>query len=94
MAEIRIPKSLHDEIEKLQPDIKEQVKSKLQDAAEDPEHYLNPLRGYNYHKIRSGDYRAVVGWNRDDDVIYVLEFGHRDGVYDNLDELPDVEELG
>ncbi len=93
MAEIRIPKSLRDEIEEIQPDIKQRVKSKLQDAAKEPEHYLEPLTGYNYYKIRSGDYRVIVGWNREEEIIYVLEFGHRDGVYDSLDRLPDVEEL-
>jgi len=94
MAEIRIPKSIDKEIEGLPADTKDRVKSKLLDASDKPEHYLEPLTGYNYHKIRVGDYRAIVGWNRDENIIYVLEFGHRDGVYENLDSLPDTDEVG
>jgi mRNA-degrading endonuclease RelE of RelBE toxin-antitoxin system len=47
MAEIRVPPSVLDEIEDLQPDHREHVKERLEKAGEDPEHYLKPLTGHN-----------------------------------------------
>jgi mRNA interferase RelE/StbE len=96
MAKIRVPPSVLDEIEDLQPDHREHVKERLKKAGEDPEHYLKPLTGYNYHRLRAGDYRVVVGWDREEDIIYALYFDKRDDdtyTDEELSRLPDVDEL-
>lgn len=36
----------------------------------------------SYYKLRVGDYRAILSWDREDDVIYVEAVGHRRNVYD------------
>ncbi|WP_459825922.1 type II toxin-antitoxin system RelE family toxin [Halorubrum luteum] len=45
-------------------------------------HRLEKLSGYPYYKLRAGDYRAIITWDRDDDVLIVEAVGHRRNIYD------------
>jgi mRNA interferase RelE/StbE len=40
------------------------------------------LTDYPYYKLRAGDSRAIITWNRDEDVLVVDAGGHRRHVYD------------
>jgi hypothetical protein len=39
------------------------------EATEWAEHRLKPLSGYPYYKLRAGDYRAIITWDRNAGVI-------------------------
>lgn len=86
MAELGASPKGKDQLDDLEPDVRERMMGKLRDAAEDPEHYLEPLQGHNFFKVRAGDYRALVAWDRDLDRIAVVAAGHRSTIYDR--ELP------
>lgn len=69
------------------PDAREQVVKKLEQAVDFPDHFLKSLRGSKYYRVRAGDYRASIDWRRPDDEdeegeLFVREIGHRDGFYD------------
>ena len=55
---------------------------KLAEARDCTEHRLERLSGYPYYKLRAGDYRAIISWDRENDVLYVEAVGHRRNVYD------------
>lgn len=82
MADVRLAVSVRDDIEDLSPDVRERVKAKLRDAGEDPDRFLKPLQGRNDHRLRIGDYRAIIDWNKGDNTLYVTDFGHRRNIYD------------
>jgi mRNA interferase RelE/StbE len=82
MADVRLSVSIRDELEDLPADTRDRVKQKLRDAGERPDRHLKPLQGRDGHRIRIGDYRTIVNWDRDDDVLYVVDFGHRRNIYD------------
>ena len=52
------------------------------EAQEWTEHCLEPLSNHPYYKLRAGDYRAIITWARDEDVMIVEAVGHRRNVYD------------
>lgn len=56
--------------------------NKVEEATEWTEHRLERLSGYPYYKLRIGDYRAIVDWDRGNDVLVVEAVGHRRNVYD------------
>ena len=58
--------------------------NKIEKVAENPIHYLEPLRGINAYKVRVGDYRIVVDINKKERTIDVLFIGHRKNIYENL----------
>ena len=75
------PKAL-DLLDGLETEAQERLISKLDEAKDWTSHRLEKLSGYPYYKVRAGDYRAIVTWDREEDVIVVEAVGHRRNVYD------------
>jgi len=71
-----------DLLDELQPDVQQRILSKLDEVTEWTDHHLDKLSGYPYYKLRVGDYRVIVSWDREADVILVEAVGHRKNVYD------------
>jgi len=69
-------------LEVLDPPIADRVSNKVYEATEWTEHRLEPLPDYPYYKIRAGDYRAIITWDREEDILIVEAVGHRRNVYD------------
>jgi mRNA interferase RelE/StbE len=82
MADIEYSTQAADWLRDAEPDVKEQVMSKLEEASEWPEHFLDALSGVPYYKLRAGDYRAIVDWLREENILFVRRIGHRRNVYD------------
>lgn len=82
MTEVEITAKADEHLKSLDAEARERVLKKLAEAREWTEHRLDPLSGYPYYKLRAGDYRAIVSWDREADVLYVEAVGHRRNVYD------------
>jgi mRNA interferase RelE/StbE len=75
------PKAL-DLLEGLETEAQERLVKKLDEAKDWTSHRLEKLTGYPYYKLRAGDYRAIITWDRDEDVLIVEAVGHRRNIYD------------
>ena len=82
MAEVEWTESGLESLETLDPTVQERILDKLEEVGNWPEHFLEPLTGYPYYKLRVGDYRAIIDWNREDGTLLVGAVGHRRNVYD------------
>lgn len=82
MTAVEITPKADDHLENLDPPAREQVLKKLAEAREWTEHRLDPLSGWPYYKLRAGDYRAIITWDRENDTLVVEAVGHRRNVYD------------
>lgn len=71
-------------VRELDPSVQEQVRKKLEQCEEFPEHHLSAMKGRDDYKLRAGHYRALIQWNRDEDELYVKSVGHRRNFYDRL----------
>jgi mRNA interferase RelE/StbE len=71
-----------DQLQALDDHIADRILDKVDEAAEWPDHRLDPLIEYPYYKLRIGDYRAIVTWDREADRLVVEAVGHRRNVYD------------
>lgn len=76
-----------DWIENADGNQREQVKSTLQEVRDSEfyDHYLKPLKGASYHRIRAGDYRIIVRKEQGhdgEDVLFIREIGPRRNIYD------------
>jgi len=69
-------------LESLEPDTQERIVNKLGEASEWTDHRLESLSGYPYYKLRVGDYRVIVSWDRNADRLTVEAVGHRRNVYE------------
>jgi mRNA interferase RelE/StbE len=75
------PKAL-DLLDRLDTETQERLVPKLDEARDWTNHRLEKLTGYPYYKLRAGDYRPIITWNREDDRLIVEAVGHRRNVYD------------
>jgi mRNA interferase RelE/StbE len=84
MADLEYSSRAVEWIEKADPDAREQVRNKLEQAADFPDHLLKRLTNTPCYRCRAGDYRCVVDWRRDrtPEVLFVRDIGHRDGFYE------------
>lgn len=82
MTDVEITPQADDQLDDLDPYARERILKKLNEARTWTAHRLDPLSGWPYYKLRAGDYRAIITWNRDDDLLLVEAVGHRRNVYD------------
>ncbi|PSQ31790.1 cytotoxic translational repressor of toxin-antitoxin stability system [Halobacteriales archaeon SW_6_65_46] len=82
MTDVKITPKADDQLSDLDAEVRERILKKLDEAREWTDHRLDPLSGWPYYKLRAGDYRVIITWNRDDDSLRVEAVGHRRNVYD------------
>lgn len=70
------------DLENLERQIAARIIKKVEEAAEFPEHYLSPVKGYDLYKIRAGNYRVIISFN--DGKMVVITADHRSNVYKSL----------
>jgi mRNA interferase RelE/StbE len=68
----------------LDKDAASQIIKKLEKAAANPEKSFEKVTGFNYHKTRAGDYRAIVVLDPKSQTIEVRRTGHRKKIYKQL----------
>ncbi|MBP2251158.1 mRNA interferase RelE/StbE [Halarchaeum solikamskense] len=82
MTDVEYTEQALEHLEGLDPQVADRVLNKVEEATEWTEHRLERLSGYPYYKLRAGDYRAIITWDRDGDRLVVEAVGHRRNVYD------------
>lgn len=70
-----------EDLNKLEPQIKERVWNKLQQCKENPFRFLEHLEEIDGFKLRVGDYRVIVDVDNSAKIIKVLKIGHRKNIY-------------
>jgi len=81
---IRWDKKAVDFLRKLDRKIAMRIINKMDKVAENPIHYLEPLKEINAYKVRVGGYRIIVDINHEKRLIDVLFIGHRRNIYKNI----------
>ena len=82
MTEVEWTANALDLLEGLDTEPQERLVSKLDEAKDWTSHRLEKLTGYPYYKLRAGDYRAIITWDRENDRLVVEAVGHRRNIYD------------
>lgn len=82
MTEVEYTGQAVEHLEELNPPVADRLMNKINEVTEGTEHRLDPLLGYPYYKLRDGDWRAIITWDKEGDVLRVETIGHRRNVYD------------
>ena len=82
MTDVEYTEQVLAHLDSLEDHIADRVLSKIDEATEWTDHRLERLSGYPYYKVRAGDYRAIITWDRETDTLIVEAVGHRRNVYD------------
>lgn len=82
MTDVEITPQAEAHLEELESETRERILKKLGEAQEWTEHRVEKLSGWPYYKLRAGDYRVILTWDRETDILTVEAVGHRRNVYD------------
>lgn len=82
MAEVRLTPRAHDLLMALPTEARDRLTDTLERAGHQPDRELRVLEGVPYYSVRSGDYHALIDWDRGDEVLWVFAVGHRRNGYD------------
>jgi mRNA interferase RelE/StbE len=70
-------------LERQAAEARDRVRKKLREARKWTEQHLEGSPGWPYYKLRAGDYRAIITWDREENVLYVEAVNHRQNIYDH-----------
>jgi len=86
VAELEYSERAAEWLREAEPSVQEQVLKKLEQSRDFPDHFLKRLSGSEFYRVRAGDYRAIIDWQRADDdgedTLFVRRIGKRDNIYD------------
>ena len=82
MATVLLHPDVEKKLQRLPNDIETRIRSKLEDAGENPERHLKPLKGRDEYSLRIGKRRAIIDWVKSQNKLRVLEIDTRDTVYE------------
>lgn len=68
-------------LRKLPQDISLRIRKKVEQAAQNPKHFLESLEAIEGEKLRIGDYRAIIDILEKDKIFAVRIIGHRKNIY-------------
>ncbi|HZX34043.1 MAG TPA: type II toxin-antitoxin system RelE/ParE family toxin [archaeon] len=68
----------------LEKPVAERIISKLEQASADPQKAFSKLSGFQYYKLRVGDYRVIAFLDFSMKVVEVRRIGHRKNIYGKI----------
>jgi len=77
-------------VEQFETEDAERVIDKLEEIGDFPEHFLDRLKNHPGYKLRVGDFRVLVDWDKDGEVIYAIDVFERKREYRELGKYREV----
>jgi mRNA interferase RelE/StbE len=68
-------------LKKLGKAVAKRVIGKVESITRDPFRYVKKLSGSDLYRLRVGDYRVIMSIERGRMTVFVVDVGHRKGVY-------------
>jgi len=82
MADVVVSERAAEWLNEAEPEVRGRITKKLDSVRDFPDHYLKRLSGSPFYRLRVGDYRVIIDWDKSDDELFVRGIGKRDNVYD------------
>ena len=82
--------TIQETLEQLETEDARRIIKKLDDILDFPGHYLDRLKSHPGYKLRVGDYRVLVDWDKDDEMLYAIDVFERKQEYRELGKYREV----
>jgi mRNA interferase RelE/StbE len=80
MVDVLLSERARDRLDDLDAEPRERITNALRELT--PDRDLARLSGEDAYRLRVGDYRVIVDWDKSEGTVYVLTLGHRRNIYD------------
>lgn len=77
-------------LEQFETEDAERVLNKLEAIVDFPDHFLDRLKNHPGYKLRVGDFRVLVDWDKDTKTIYAIDVFERKKEYRELGKYREV----
>lgn len=82
--EIVLTETVVETLDQFETEDTERLLSKLEDITDFPDHFLDRLKNHPDYKLRVGDFRVLIDWDKDDERLYAIDVFERKNEYREL----------
>ena len=82
--DLEYSETIQETLERLEGEDAKRIIKKLDDVLDFPEHFLDRLKDHPGYKLRVGDFRVLVDWDKDDETLYAIYVFERKNDYQKL----------
>lgn len=88
--ELVLTETLVSSLEQYEQEDAERIISKLESIVEFPDHFLDRLKNHPGYKLRVGDFRVLVDWDKEAEMLYAIDAFERKKEYRELGRYREV----
>ncbi|MFC7128452.1 type II toxin-antitoxin system RelE family toxin [Haloferax chudinovii] len=88
--DIVLTETLVTSLEQLEKQDAKRILNKLEDIGDFPEHFLDRLKNHPGYKLRVGDFRVLVDWDKTEETLYGIDVFERKKEYRELGKYREV----
>lgn len=88
--EVVLTETLFEAIERYETEAAARILDKIEEIADFPAPFLDGLKNHPGYKLRVGDFRVLVDWDKDEEVLYAIDVFERKKEYRELGKYRDV----
>ena len=82
--ELEYSEAIQETLHELEGDDAQRIIKKLDSILEFPDHYLDRLKNHPGYKLRVGDFRVLIDWDKSDETLYAIDVFERKNEYQEL----------
>ena len=82
--------TLFSTVERFETRNAKRVINKLEDIGDYPEHFLDQLKNHPGDKLRVDDFRELIDWDKDNEMVYAIDVFERKKDYRELEKYREV----
>ena len=82
--------TLFETLEQFETHDAERIINKLEDIKDFPDHFLDRLKNHPGYKLRVGDFRVLIDWDKGDEMLYAIDAFERKKEYRELGKYREV----
>ncbi|MDZ7850689.1 MAG: type II toxin-antitoxin system RelE/ParE family toxin [Halodesulfurarchaeum sp.] len=83
-VEIVLTETFVSTLEQFEKDDAERILDKLETIEDFPSHFLDRLKNHPGYRLRVGDFRVLVDWDKDRETVYAIDVFERKREYREL----------
>lgn len=88
--DLEYSEAIQETLHELEREDAQRIIKKLDDILDFPGHFLDRLKNHPGYKLRVGDFRVLIDWDKDDEVLYAIDVFERKQEYRELGKYREV----
>lgn len=88
--DVVLTETLVETLTEFETEIAERIINKLEDVGDFPEHVLDRLKNHPGYKLRVGDFRVLIDWDKENETLYAIDAFERKKEYRELGKYREV----